>query len=169
MIFVFTSQLITANPNHLWAYIWEGLLSKGHLCLRFWGGLFSGGLIFGGAGYRNFTVFYSGISWVFLNCSVDKQLGMTVYIQDLFFCNTLCFFMPLVNLMAPKEDQNVEREILSSSASQSQQTEEETLDDDSPCSPENSLASDGNSSDLRNVDHASIEQAVHRVVQEVIL
>ena len=77
--------------------------------------------------------------------------------------------MPLDNLMAPKEDQNVEREILSSSASQSQQTEEETLDDDSPCSPENSLASDGNSSDLRNVDHASIEQAVHRVVQEVIL
>ena len=35
----------TANPNSPWAYIQEGLLSEGYLCLRF-GGLFSGGLIF---------------------------------------------------------------------------------------------------------------------------
>ena len=46
----------TASFNSPWAYIWEGLLSEGFLRLRF-GGLFSGGLIFGGAYYRNFTVF----------------------------------------------------------------------------------------------------------------
>ena len=28
-------QLKTANPNSPWAYIWEGLLSKGYLHLRF--------------------------------------------------------------------------------------------------------------------------------------
>ena len=40
----------TANSNSPWAYIREGLLSKGYLRLRF------GGLIFGRAYYRNFTV-----------------------------------------------------------------------------------------------------------------
>ena len=45
----------TASTNSPWAYIREGLLSEGYLCLIF-GGLFSGGLIFGGAYYQNFTV-----------------------------------------------------------------------------------------------------------------
>ena len=36
-------QLETANRNSPWAYIWEGLLSEGFLCLRF------RGLIFGRA------------------------------------------------------------------------------------------------------------------------
>ena len=48
-------QLNSANPNSPWAYIREGLLSEGFLRLRF-GGSFSGGFIFGGAYYRNFTV-----------------------------------------------------------------------------------------------------------------
>ena len=68
--------------------------------------------------------------------------------------------------MTPNEDVNPAKEILLSSPSQSQETEEESLDD-SPCSPQNSLASDGNGSSLHNVDHATIEEAVHRVVQEV--
>ena len=48
----------TASTNSTWAYIWEGLLLEGYLRLRF-GGLilFSRGLIFGGAYYRNFMVF----------------------------------------------------------------------------------------------------------------
>ena len=55
-------QLKTASTNNPWAYIREGLLSEGFLLLRFifWD-LFSGGLILGGAYYRNFTVCYS--SW----------------------------------------------------------------------------------------------------------
>ena len=55
-------------------------------------------------------------------------------------------------------------EVLNSSSNQSGETEEESLDDESPCSPQNSLASDGN-----GFDHTSIEQTVHRVVQEVKL
>lgn len=55
-------------------------------------------------------------------------------------------------------------EVLNSSSNQSGETEEESLDDESPCSPQNSLASDGN-----GFDHSSIEQTVHRVVQEVKL
>ena len=47
----------TVNSDSPWAYIWEGLLSEGYLHLIF-GGLFSGGLIFGRAYYRNFTVFF---------------------------------------------------------------------------------------------------------------
>ena len=38
----------TDNTNSLRAYIREGLLSEGYLCLKF-GGLFSGGVILGGA------------------------------------------------------------------------------------------------------------------------
>ena len=38
-------QLKTARTNSPWAYVWEGSLSEGFLCLRF-GDLFSGGLIF---------------------------------------------------------------------------------------------------------------------------
>ena len=42
----------TVNSNSPWAYIWEGLLSEGYLCLIFGGayfrvGLFLGGLIIG--------------------------------------------------------------------------------------------------------------------------
>ena len=40
----------TTNSNSPWANIWEGLLPEGHLRLRF------GGLIFGRAYNRNFTV-----------------------------------------------------------------------------------------------------------------
>ena len=54
----------TANTISPRAYIREGLLSEVYLRLRFvffffggGGGLFSGGLIFGRAYYRNFTVF----------------------------------------------------------------------------------------------------------------
>lgn len=54
--------------------------------------------------------------------------------------------------------------MLNSSSNQSGETEEESLDDESPCSPQNSLASDSN-----GFDHTSIEQTVHRVVQEVKL
>ena len=48
----------TASTNSPWAYIREGLLSEGFLCLRF-GGLIFGRAYFGGGGayYRNFTVF----------------------------------------------------------------------------------------------------------------
>ena len=49
-------QLKTAIANTPWAYIRKGLLVEGLLHLRF-EGLFSGGRIFGGAYYRNFTVF----------------------------------------------------------------------------------------------------------------
>ena len=49
-------QLKTANLNSPQAYIWEGLLSEGYLHLRF-GGLFSGGLIFGWAYYWTFMVY----------------------------------------------------------------------------------------------------------------
>ena len=55
-------------------------------------------------------------------------------------------------------------EVLNSSSNQSGETEEESLDDESPCSPQNSLVSDGN-----GFDHSSVEQTVHRVVQEVKL
>ena len=41
----------TASTNSPWAYTREGLLSEGYLRQRF------GGLIFGKAYYRNFTVF----------------------------------------------------------------------------------------------------------------
>ena len=44
----------TAICNSPWAYIQEGLLSKGYLYLRFLG------LIFGRAYYRNFVVYKSG-------------------------------------------------------------------------------------------------------------
>ena len=40
------NQLKTASTNSPRAYIWQGLLSEGFSCLRF-GGLFSGGIIFG--------------------------------------------------------------------------------------------------------------------------
>ena len=50
-------QLKTASTNSPWAYIREGLVSEGFLRLRFGGELFSGGLSFGGAYNRNFTVF----------------------------------------------------------------------------------------------------------------
>ena len=50
-------QLKTPRPNSPWAYIREGLLSKGFLRLRF-GGLILGRLIFeSGWGSQNFTVF----------------------------------------------------------------------------------------------------------------
>ena len=48
-------QLKTANPNSPWAYIRESLLSEGFLQLRFGGAYFSGGPVFGGAYYRDFT------------------------------------------------------------------------------------------------------------------
>ena len=46
------NQLKTASTNSPWAYIWEGLLLKGYLCLRF------GGLIFGRAYF--FFFFFGG-------------------------------------------------------------------------------------------------------------
>ena len=48
-------KLNTANTNSPWANIWEGLLSEGHLRLRF------GGLIFGRAYYcYNYYYFLGG-------------------------------------------------------------------------------------------------------------
>ena len=53
-------QLKTASTNSPWAYIREGLLSEGFLCLRFGGLIFGRAYFFflggGGAYYRNFTV-----------------------------------------------------------------------------------------------------------------
>ena len=51
-------KLKTASNNSPWAYIRKGLLSEGFLRLRF-GGLIFGSAFFlwGGAYYRNFTVF----------------------------------------------------------------------------------------------------------------
>ena len=68
--------------------------------------------------------------------------------------------------MAPDEDMKLEDETLTSSPNQSQETEEESLDN-TPDSRKDSLASDCNSTDSRNVDHAMVEETVHRVVQEV--
>ena len=68
--------------------------------------------------------------------------------------------------MSPDEDMKLENEILTSSPNQSQEAEEESLDNTSG-SPKNSLTSDCNSTDGRNVDPAMVEEAVHRVVQEV--
>ena len=47
-------KIKTASTNSPWAYIREGLLSEGFVRLRFGGG--GGGLIFGVAYDRNFTV-----------------------------------------------------------------------------------------------------------------
>ena len=49
--FVFESNFPSTSPRG--AYIWRGDLTEGFLRYRF------GGLIFGGAYFRNFTVFYS--------------------------------------------------------------------------------------------------------------
>lgn len=70
--------------------------------------------------------------------------------------------------MAPDEDMKLVNEILTSSPDQSQEeeAEEESLDNTSG-SPKNSLTSDCNNTDGRNVDPAMVEEAVHRVVQEV--
>ena len=68
--------------------------------------------------------------------------------------------------MAPDEDMKLENAILTSSPNQSQEAEEESVDNTSG-SPKNSLTFDCNSTDGRNVDHAMVEEAVHRVVQEV--
>ena len=43
----------TASTNSPWAYVLEGLLLEGYLCLRLGGLTFGGG---GGGYYRNFTV-----------------------------------------------------------------------------------------------------------------
>ena len=48
----------TANSNRPWTYIQEGLLLEGYLCLRF------GGLIFGRAYYRNFTVDWDNLGHI---------------------------------------------------------------------------------------------------------
>ena len=38
----------TASTNSPWAYVWEGLLSEGFLCLRFEGFIFRGAYFWGG-------------------------------------------------------------------------------------------------------------------------
>ena len=48
--FVFEGNFPSTSPQG--AYIWRGDLTEGFLCYRF------GGLIFGGAYFWNFTVFY---------------------------------------------------------------------------------------------------------------
>ena len=49
-------QLKTANTNSPWALLGRAYYRK-DICISDFGSLFSGGLIFGGAYYRNFTVF----------------------------------------------------------------------------------------------------------------
>ena len=51
--------LKTVNTNSPWAYIWEGLLSKGYLHLRFGGLLFIYFFFFGGGGEGLLSEFYS--------------------------------------------------------------------------------------------------------------
>ena len=62
--------IITASP---WAYIREGLLSEGFLCLRC-GGLIFGRAYFGGGGayYRNSTVY----------CYTDGAVGPFIFLDQ---------------------------------------------------------------------------------------
>ena len=61
-----------------WAYIRESLFSEGYLRLTFFfmggGGLFSGGLIFEGACYRNFTVIGAHTYIYFFKSSEELSL-----------------------------------------------------------------------------------------------
>ena len=52
----------TASTNSPWAYIWEGLSSEGFLRLRFGRLILGRAYFFGGAYYRNFTVYGSLVS-----------------------------------------------------------------------------------------------------------
>ena len=75
--------------------------------------------------------------------------------------------MPLLgNLATPNEDWNLENESSPSSRDQPQETEE-SIQDKTPTSPENSLATDGSGTDCRIFDHAAVEETVQRVVQQV--
>ena len=58
-------QLKTTITNRPWAYIREGLLSQGFVRLRF------GGLVFGRAYYRNFTISFS-FRWEFDFFKTDR-------------------------------------------------------------------------------------------------
>ena len=49
-------RLTTAGTNSLWAYIWEGFIVRRIFASEIWGAYYSGGLIFGRAYCRNFTV-----------------------------------------------------------------------------------------------------------------
>ena len=53
--FVFEGNFLSTSPRG--AYIWRGDLTEG-FCVASLGGLYLGGLIHGGAYFRNFTVFY---------------------------------------------------------------------------------------------------------------
>ena len=76
--------------------------------------------------------------------------------------------MPLLgNLATPNEDLNLENESSTSSPDQPPETDEESIQDKIPVSPENSLASDGSGPDCRIFDHAAVEETVQRVVQQV--
>ena len=59
--FVFEGNFPSTSPRE--AYIWRGDLTEGFLRYQF------GGLIFGGAYFRNFTV-SQGLGWVFLSCLI---------------------------------------------------------------------------------------------------
>ena len=59
--FVFEGNFPSTSPRG--AYIWRGDLTEGFSRYRF------GGLIFGGAYFRNFTV-PQGLGWVFLSCLI---------------------------------------------------------------------------------------------------
>ena len=67
-----------------WAYIWRGDLTKGVLRYEF------GGLIFGGAHFRNFTVYFCNVSPKSYNlaflCSLSENIKM----------NLCCWFSPLL-------------------------------------------------------------------------
>ena len=91
-----------SNSNSPLAYIWEGLLSEGYLCLRFgglisggfifrrayfWGdyfreGLFSGGLIFGRAYFWGGLIFGGAYFWegLFLGGLLWEFYGIVIIV-----------------------------------------------------------------------------------------
>ena len=66
--FVFEGNFPSTSPRG--AYIWRGNLTEGFLRYRF------GGLIFGGAYFRNFTVIPT-LSWVNSRTSTNGHLSTT--------------------------------------------------------------------------------------------
>ena len=68
-------ELKKANPTSLWAYIWEGVLSEGYLCLTF------GGLIFGRAYFWRglLSEFYGILSPLFYSLKPWNSISRLVY------------------------------------------------------------------------------------------
>ena len=69
--FVFEGNFPSASPGGGvgGAYIWRGYLMEGFLCYQN-GGLIFGGLIHGGAYFRNFTVYFLTVNRDFIDATV---------------------------------------------------------------------------------------------------